>query len=187
MRMDGQDESLNVEDVRGSGGGLRPIHGIGLGTIALALIGGWLFGVNPLQLLGLLSGAGPAGPGVLVAQPAAHLLGILGEVNLRRGRADPVQSNALSVRLELQADCLAGVWATRSQRQQGWRLEPGDIDSALNAASRIGDDTLQRRERGVVVPDSFTHGTGAQRVAWFRRGVQSGRIEGCDTFSAAAL
>jgi predicted metalloprotease len=91
------------------------------------------------------------------------------------------------VRLELQADCFAGVWATRSQQEKGWRLEDGDIETALNAASQIGDDTLQRRSRGVVVPESFTHGTSAQRVAWFKRGVESGQIDACDTFAAAAL
>jgi predicted metalloprotease len=110
-------------------------------------------------------------------------LGILPKVNARRERASEAQANALSVRLELQADCLAGVWATRSQQQQGWRLEPGDIESALHAAAQIGDDTLQRRARGTVVPESFTHGTSAQRVAWFRRGVDAGRIEDCDTFA----
>ena len=93
----------------------------------------------------------------------------------------------MSVRLELQADCYAGVWANRSQQEQGWRLEPGDIDSALNAASHIGDDTLQRRAQGTVVPESFTHGTSAQRVAWFTRGFQGGRVEACDTFGAPRL
>jgi hypothetical protein len=82
---------------------------------------------------------------------------------------------------------LAGVWATRSQQEEGWRLEPGDIQTALNAASQIGDDTLQRRSQGTVVPESFTHGTGAQRVSWFQRGVDSGKIEGCDTFAATTL
>jgi uncharacterized protein len=285
MKMEGQDESQNVEDARGSSG-FRPIHGIGLGTIALALIGGWIFGVNPLQILGLMSGgttnapaapdqslsAPPAGDaqahfvsqilrsteqvwddafrerggsyqdpklvlfrdsyptacgqGVAAAGPfycsrdrrvyidlsffdqlsrqldapgqfaqayvVAHevghhvqnLLGIIDRVDRERDQSSGARSNALSVRLELQADCLAGVWATRSQQQQGWRLEPGDIESALNAASKIGDDTLQRRSEGVVVPESFTHGTSAQRVSWFRRGVDSGKIEGCDTFAA---
>jgi predicted metalloprotease len=87
----------------------------------------------------------------------------------------------------LQADCFAGVWATRSQREQGWRLEPGDIESALRAASQIGDDTLQRRARGTVVPETFTHGTSAQRVSWFKRGIDSGQIDACDTFSAERL
>jgi uncharacterized protein len=288
MRMDGQDESRNVEDVRGSsGGGFRPIHGISLGTLAVALIGGWLLGINPLQLLGLLSndaaqtappqpaqhspaddaqvkfvsqvlrstetvwgsafqergiaytepklrlyrdsyptacglGQAAAGPfycpndrivyldlgffdimtrelgapgqfahayviGHEVGHHVQNLLGILGKVDAEREQAGGTRSNALSVRIELQADCLAGVWAARSQREQGWRLEPGDIESALNAASQIGDDTLQRRSQGTVVPDTFTHGTSAQRVAWFKRGVEAGRIEGCDTFSAQTL
>jgi predicted metalloprotease len=288
MQMDDQEESQNVEDVRGSsGGGFRPIHGIGIGTVLLAIVGGWIFGVNPLQILGLLSGddsstvqsvpsqpapspragdpevkfasqvlrstetvwtavfqergqtyvdpklrlfrdsyptacgqgeaaAGPfycaldrtvyldlgffevmtrqlGAPGQFahayvigheVGHHVQHLLGILDKVNAQRERVGEAQSNALSVRLELQADCFAGLWATRSQQEHGWRLEPGDIDTALNAASQIGDDTLQRRARGTVVPESFTHGTGAQRVLWFKRGVDSGQIEACDTFAS---
>jgi uncharacterized protein len=291
MRMDDQGESQNVEDVRGSsGGGFRPVHGISLGTVAVALIAGWIFGVNPLQILGLLSGGGtsssvqaPAEPGqappqddeqakfvsqvlrstetvwtaafqergatyeepklrlfrdsyptacgmgdaaagpfycprdhivyldltffdVMTKQLGApgqfahayvvghevghhvqNLLGIIDKVDAQRARGSEAQSNALSVRLELQADCLAGVWATRSQKEKGWRLENGDIETALNAASQIGDDTLQRKSRGTVVPESFTHGTSAQRVAWFKRGVQGGQIDSCDTFSAAQL
>jgi predicted metalloprotease len=287
MRMDDQEESQNVEDVRGSGG-FRPVHGIGLGTIVLALVGGWIFGVNPLQILGLLSGgtsnvqapdqpaqAPPAGDaqahfvsqilrsteqvwttafqerGAVYEEPKlrlfrdayptacgmgeaaagpfycprdrivyldltffdimtqqlgapgqfAHayvighevghhvqnLLGIIDRVDAERARGSEAQSNALSVRLELQADCLAGVWATRSQREKGWRLEDGDIETALNAASQIGDDTLQRRSRGTVVPESFTHGTSAQRVRWFKHGVETGQIDACDTFAAASL
>jgi predicted metalloprotease len=287
MQMDDQEESRNVEDDRGSSGGFRPIHGIGIGTVLLAIVGGWIFGVNPLQILGLLSGdntstvqtapdrpaqspragdtevkfvsqvlrstetvwaavfqergqsyvdpklrlfrdsyptacgqgdaaAGPfycghdrtvyldlgffavmtrqlGAPGQFahayvigheVGHHVQNLLGILDKVNARRERAGEAESNALSVRLELQADCFAGLWAARSQQEQGWRLEPGDIDSALNAASQIGDDTLQRRSRGTVVPESFTHGTGAQRVSWFKRGVNSGQIDACDTFAS---
>lgn len=291
MRMDDQDESRNVEDVRGSSGGFRPVHGIGLGTIVVALIGGWIFGVNPLQILGLLSGGGTsssvqapndepgqappegdaqakfvsqilrsteqvwttafqergatyeepklklfrdsyptacgqgeaaAGPfycprdhivyldlsffdvmtqqlgapgqfahayviGHEVGHHVQNLLGIIDKIDAQRERGSDAQSNALSVRLELQADCLAGVWATRSQKEKGWRLEDGDIETALNAASQIGDDTLQRRSRGTVVPESFTHGTSAQRVSWFKRGVAGGQIESCDTFAAAQL
>lgn len=289
MRMDDQNESQNVEDVRGSSGGFRPVHGIGLGTLVVALIGGWLFGINPLQILSLLSGgtssvqapsnepvqAPPAGdpqahfvsqilrsteqvwttafqergatyedpklrlfrdsyptacglgeavagpfycpgdrvvyldlsffdvmteklgaPGqfahaYVIAHEVGHhvqnLLGIIDRVDAQRARGNEVKSNALSVRLELQADCLAGVWATRSQRERGWRLENGDIETALNAASQIGDDTLQRRSRGTVVPETFTHGTSAQRVSWFKRGFGSGQIESCDTFAAAQL
>ena len=286
MQMDDQEESQNVEDARGSSGGFRPIHGIGLGSIAIAVIGGWIFGVNPLQILGLLSGATSSSLQTGAAQPAqappaddaqakfvsqvlrstetvwarafqergrsyedprlvlfrdsyptacgqgeaiagpfycsqdhivyldlgffdvmtqqlgapgqfahayviAHevghhvqnLLGILDKVDAQRQRGGEVKSNALSVRMELQADCFAGVWATRSQKEQGWRLESGDIESALNAASQIGDDTLQRRARGTIVPESFTHGTSAQRVSWFKRGADSGQIDACDTFA----
>jgi predicted metalloprotease len=291
MKMDDQGESGNVEDVRGSsGGGFRPIHGIGLGSIALAIIGGLIFHVNPLELLGLMSGgdqsstqsapqqpaqsppttdpeakfvsqvlrstetvwtaafqergltytdpklrlfrdsyptacgqgsaaAGPfycaqdqvvyldlgffdvmtqqlGAPGQFahayvigheVGHHVQNLLGILGKINARRERSSDAQANALSVRLELQADCFAGVWAARSQRERGWRLESGDIESALNAASRIGDDTLQRQARGTVVPETFTHGTSAQRVSWFKRGVSTGQISGCDTFTTEQL
>jgi hypothetical protein len=289
--MDDQEESQNVEDVRGSsGGGFRPIHGIGLGSIAIALVGAWIFGVSPLQVLSLLSGgtsssvqsapgepaqpppvddaqakfvsqilhstetvwttafretgrnyenpklrlfrdsyatacgqgqaaAGPfycpndhivyldlgffdvmtrqlGAPGqfahaYVIAHEVGHhvqnLLGILDKVDAQRERGSDAQANALSVRLELQADCFAGVWATRSQKEQGWRLESGDIESALNAASQIGDDTLQRRSRGTIVPESFTHGASAQRVSWFKRGVDSGKIDGCNTFAAPQL
>jgi uncharacterized protein len=289
--MDDQGESQNVEDVRGSsGGGFRPIHGIGLGSIVLAIIGGLIFNVNPLELLGLMSGgdqsstqsapqqptqsppasdpeakfvsqvlrstetvwtaafqergltytdpklrlfrdsyptacgqgyaaAGPfycaqdqvvyldlgffdvmtrqlGAPGQFahayvigheVGHHVQNLMGILEKINARRARSSDVQANALSVRLELQADCFAGVWAARSQRERGWRLESGDIESALNAASRIGDDTLQRQSRGTVVPETFTHGTSAQRVSWFKRGVSSGQLDGCDTFTAEQL
>ena len=111
----------------------------------------------------------------------------MGKADAQRERASDAQGNAISVRLELQADCLAGVWATRSQKEQGWRLEAGDIDTALHAASQIGDDTLQKRARGTVVPESFTHGTSAQRVSWFKKGIDAGQIDACDTFAAAHL
>jgi predicted metalloprotease len=289
MRMDDQRESSNVEDVRGAGG-FRPVHGVGLGTIAVALLAGWIFGINPLTVLGILSGGGspqmvstePSAPAAgtdandpqvkfvsqvlgstedvwssvfqqagrsyeppklrvfrdqyptacgigeaaagpfycprdrivyldlgffdlmtqrlgapgqfahayVVAHEVGHhvqnLLGIIDRVDAARSRASEAASNALSVRLELQADCLAGAWASRSQQQRGWRLEQGDVETALNAAAQIGDDTLQRRSQGTVVPESFTHGTSAQRVSWFRRGMQSGSIEGCDTFASGA-
>jgi hypothetical protein len=97
------------------------------------------------------------------------------------------QANALSVRVELQADCFAGVWAKRSQSEMGWRLEPGDVESALNAASQIGDDTLQRKSRGTVVPETFTHGSSAQRVGWFKRGLESGSVDQCNTFESRQL
>jgi predicted metalloprotease len=114
-------------------------------------------------------------------------LGIMDMEQQLAQRGGPMQGeNGLSVRLELQADCFAGVWANRSQQQLQW-LQPGDIDSALNAASQIGDDTLQREARGTVVPDSFTHGSSAQRVRWFKAGFQSGDVNACDTFRAQAL
>ena len=295
MRMDGQDESSNVEDARGSsggggGGGLRfGGGGIGIGTIAVALVAGWIFGINPLTLLGALSGGGspvaqtapapaarpPAGdpqakfvsqvlrstevvwtgvfreggktyqlpkltlyrgsyptgcgqgdaamgpfycpadahvyldmsffdtmsqrlgaPGqfaqaYVIAHEVGHhvqnLLGISDKVDAARRRGSEAQGNAMSVRLELQADCFAGVWAKRSQATQGWRLEQGDIETALNAASQIGDDTLQRKSRGQVVPESFTHGTSAQRVGWFKRGFEGGSPDQCNTFEARQL
>jgi predicted metalloprotease len=288
MRMEDQDESQNVEDVRGSGGGFqfRPVHGLSLGTVVIALIAGWALGINPLRMLGLLSGdlspsqttvpeqnapgpppgdtearfasqilrstevtwghlfqqmgrtyedpklvlfrdsyptacgqgeaaAGPfycpndrrvyldlsffdlmtqrlGAPGqfahayVIAHEVGHHVQNLLGTFD-RAGGAAEAGANGRSVRIELQADCFAGVWANRSQQEHGWRLEPGDIESALNAASQIGDDTLEKRSQGVVVPESFTHGTSAQRVAWFKRGFESGSIDGCDTFSAPRL
>ena len=106
------------------------------------------------------------------------LLGISDQVDRLRRQADRVEANRLSVRLELQADFLAGVWANRARKV----LEPGDIDEALRAASSIGDDRLQREARGRVVPDSFTHGSSEQRVRWFKRGFKTGDIQQGDTF-----
>ncbi len=297
MRMDGQDESSNVEDARGmsgggGGGGGFGIggRGLGIGSIAIAVIAGWIFGINPLTILGLMDGGGgsapvaqqqgpapapPAGdtgarfvsqvlrstevvwtdifresgktysppklvlftgsyptacgqgqaamgpfycpedqkvyidlrfykvleqklgaPGqfaqaYVVAHEVGHhvqqQLGIMDKVNAVRGRGGEAQANAISVRVELQADCFAGVWAARSQKEQGWRLEPGDIETALNAAAQIGDDTLQRKSQGTVVPESFTHGTSAQRVNWFKRGVEGGSVDRCNTFEGRDL
>jgi predicted metalloprotease len=296
MRMDGEEESSNVEDVRGmsgGGGGGFGIGGrsIGLGSIVVALVAGWIFGVNPLQILGLMSGGGGGGgqvvqqqgpapapppgdaqarfvsqvlhstevvwtdvfresgktyrppklvlfrgqwptacgegdaamgpfycpndqkvyidlsfydllsrklgaPGqfaqaYVVAHEVGHhvqnQLGIMQRVDALRGRGGEAQANALSVRVELQADCFAGVWAKRSQQEQGWRLEPGDVETALNAAAQIGDDTLQRRSRGTVVPETFTHGTSAQRVNWFKRGLEGGSVDRCNTFEGRDL
>ena len=100
-----------------------------------------------------------------------------------QARSSEKEVNALSVRMELQADCLAGVWG----KANIGRLEPGDVEEALTAATAIGDDRLQRQSRGMVVPDSFTHGTSEQRVRWFKIGLASGQIADCDTFSARAL
>ena len=290
MRMDGQDESRNVEDVRGmgngGGGGGFGGRSIGIGSVVVALIAGWIFGINPLTLLGLggtgdpggqavqqQSGPAPAPPqgdaqaifvskvlrstetvwteifresgrtyqppklvvfsdsyptacgrgqaamgpfycpndqkvyidlrffrvleqklaspgqfaqAYVIAHEVGHhvqnQLGVMERAEALRGRGGEAQANAVGVRVELQADCFAGVWAARSQQQQGLRLEPGDIEAGLNAASQIGDDTLQRKSQGQVVPESFTHGSSAQRVAWFKRGVEGGNVDRCNTF-----
>ncbi len=290
MKWEGQEQSDNVEDRRdqgdgaGFGGGIGGRH-IGIGTVVVALLAGWIFGVNPFTVLGLLSGGGgapvvqtqvpahrpPAGdqeatfvsvvlrdtevvwgqifqaaggryedpklvlfrgatptacgtgrsamgpfycpgdrkvyldldffdtlsqrlgaPGqfaqaYVIAHEVGHhvqnLMGVTNKVDALRARETGEQANAVSVRVELQADCLAGVWAFHSQQGKGW-LEQGDVVSALNAASQIGDDTLQRKTRGTVVPESFTHGTSAQRVSWFKRGLDSGDVKQCNTFQS---
>ena len=296
MKWEGNRESSNVEDRRGdgSGGGMGggPRLGgrsIGVGTIVIALLGGWIFGINPLTILGLLSGGGapvqqapqqaparsvPAddrmgkfvstvladtedvwkaiftkggaqykepklvlfrggiptacgtgqsamgpfycpgdqkvyidlsfyetmrtqlgAPGdfaqaYVIAHEVGHhvqnLLGITAKMEQMRGRVSQVEYNALSVRLELQADCFAGVWAHHAQNARKI-LENGDVDEAMNAAAKIGDDALQRAGGGRVVPESFTHGSSAQRTRWFNLGLQNGSVKGCDTFSARQL
>jgi predicted metalloprotease len=291
MRWEGNEQSDNVEDRRdGGGGGGFPIGGrsVGIGTVAVALIAGWIFGINPLTMLGMLTGGadpapqvqqGPAhkpppddreaafvstvlkntevvwsdifrqnggsytpsrlvlfrgatptacgtgqsamgpfycpgdekvyidlgffdtlknqlgAPGVfaqayVIAHEIGHhvqdQLGITAKVDQMRGRVSPAQANALSVRVELQADCLAGVWAHHSQQSKQW-LDPGDIEAAMNAAQKIGDDALQRSAGRAVVPDSFTHGTSAQRQRWFGAGYKSGNMQDCDTFAAKSL
>lgn len=297
MKWQGQRQSENVEDRRGEaggelgGGGARRIggRGVGLGTVAIALVAGWVFGINPLTVLGLLGGGGMDAPATVQQAPAArppagdrmaafvatvladtedvwraqfqaqggsysdprlvlfrgatptacgqgqaamgpfycpgdqkvyidlafyqtlrdqlgapgdfaqayviahevahhvqNLLGITGKVDAQRGRISEVRMNALSVRVELQADCLAGVWAHHAQRLRQV-LEQGDIEEALNAAARIGDDALQRQSSGTVRPETFTHGSSAQRVAWFKRGFGQGQMAGCDTFGARQL
>ena len=288
MKWEGNRESDNVEDRR-SGGGGSPLFGgrsIGIGTIVIALLGGWVFGINPLTILGLLSGGQPAqvqqapaqkppaddqmarfvstvladtedvwtgvfsqgggryqqpklvlfrgatatacgtgqaamgpfycpadqkvyidlgfyetlknqlgAPGefaqaYVIAHEVGHhvqnLLGISEKVDQQRGRVSQVQYNQLSVRLELQADCFAGVWANHAQAARQI-LENGDIEAAMNAAAKIGDDALQKQSQGRVVPDSFTHGTSAQRVRWFNNGLQNGSVKACDTFSTRSL
>ena len=118
-----------------------------------------------------------------VGHHVQNLLGILPKVHAAQERASEAQANALSVKLELQADCFAGVWA-RYADETKHILEDGDVDSALRAAAAVGDDNLQKRSRGYVVPETFTHGTSAERVGWFKRGLQGGSISSCDTFSA---
>ena len=298
MKWEGNRESDNVEDRRsnggsggGSGGGLGGLLGgrsIGVGTIVIALLGGWIFGINPLTILGMLSGEGaptaqvvqqsgsaqrppvddrlgkfvstvladtedvwkqvfakggasykeprlvlfrgqtgtggcgagqsamgpfycPAdqkvyidlafyetltkrlgAPGdfaqaYVIAHEVGHhvqnLLGISGKMEQMRGRVSKTEYNALSVRLELQADCFAGVWAHHAQNQRQI-LQQGDIEEAMNAAAKIGDDALARVSGGAVVPDSFTHGSSAQRQRWFDIGLKNGSVKACDTFSA---
>jgi uncharacterized protein len=282
MKWEGQRQSDNVEDRRG-GGGLRVGGGIGIGTIIIAVLASWILGINPLTVLGVLGGGGPAvapqsqgpatkppatdeaaafvstvladteevwgrimqGAGGRYAQPklvlfrgavgtacgtgqsamgpfycpgdhkvyldmnffetlrsrmgapgdfaqayviahevAHHVqnqLGITGKVDALRGRVSEREMNALSVRVELQADCFAGVWANHSHKSKGW-LERGDVEEALNAAAQIGDDNLQRKSQGTVVPESFTHGSSEQRMTWFRRGLESGSVQQCNTF-----
>ncbi|GMV00514.1 MAG: zinc metallopeptidase [Burkholderiaceae bacterium] len=281
MRWQGQRESTNVEDRRGMGGRRA---GLGLGTIAIALLASWLFGVDPRMIMGVLEGVdtmtgmstqqqGPApaptdetgrfvsvvlastedvwsqtfqqagrtysppklvlydgridtacglgaaatgpfycpgdhrlyidlsffrlmrerlgAPGdfaqaYVIAHEVGHhvqnLLGTMEQMDGARRRVTERQYNALSVRLELQADCFAGVWANHSQQARKW-LEAGDIEEGIGAAEAVGDDRLQRQSQGVVTPETFTHGTSAQRVHWFQTGYKSGRTSQCDTFS----
>jgi predicted metalloprotease len=120
-----------------------------------------------------------------VGHHVQNLLGITDKASRQEEAAGRLGGNHVSVEVELQADCFAGVWAQRAN-QASQILEPGDLEQGLTAASSVGDDTLQKRERGTVVPDSFTHGTSAQRVRWFKRGYDSGKIENCDTFSAGS-
>jgi len=121
-----------------------------------------------------------------VGHHVQNLMGISKKVQDARSRASEKEGNRLSVRLELQADCFAGVWANHADRARHI-LESGDVEEALNAASAIGDDRLQRSSRGTVVPDAFTHGTSEQRVRWFNNGLTTGDIKQCNTFSAARL
>jgi predicted metalloprotease len=120
-----------------------------------------------------------------VGHHVQNLLGITDRASQLEDRGGRAGANGVSVRVELQADCFAGVWAEQANKARKI-LEPGDLQQGLQAASSVGDDTLQRREQGTVVPDSFTHGSSAQRVKWFRRGFDSGTIDNCDTFGAGA-
>ncbi|RZA34271.1 MAG: metalloprotease [Lysobacteraceae bacterium] len=131
--------------------------------------------------------AGEFAQAYVIAHEVGHhvqnLLGISDQVHNAQRNASEKQGNAMSVRLELQADCFAGIWA--NQRKQV--IEPGDVEAAMAAATAIGDDALQRQSQGTVVPDSFTHGSSAQRVRWFQRGLETGSVEQCNTFEARQL
>jgi predicted metalloprotease len=133
------------------------------------------------------SASGDFAQAYVIAHEVGHhvqnLTGVLPEFNRRRQAMSETETNSMSVRVELQADCYAGIWG-RYTDQKGI-LEKGDLEEALNAASQIGDDALQKRSQGYVVPDSFTHGTSAQRAKWFRRGFETGKVGSCDTFSGA--
>lgn len=126
----------------------------------------------------------------VIAHEVGHhvqtLLGVADKVRAAQQHTDQVRANALQVRMELQADCLAGMWANLNDQLKR-RLEPGDIEGGLRAAAAIGDDTLQRRSQGQVVPESFTHGSSEQRVRWFKRGFDQGQMQACDTFGASNL
>ncbi|WP_137887391.1 neutral zinc metallopeptidase [Pseudomonas sp. 2FE] len=135
--------------------------------------------------------AGDFAQAYVIAHEVGHhvqtLLGVSTQVNAARQRGEKLEGeNSLLVRQELQADCLAGVWAYHAQQRLDW-LEPGDLEEALSAANAIGDDRLQKQSRGQVVPDSFTHGTSVQRVRWFSTGFEKGQVNSCDTFKAARL
>lgn len=121
-----------------------------------------------------------------VGHHVQNLMGISSRVHELRQRVGEVEGNQFSVRQELQADCFAGIWAREANRE-GAFLEPGDVEEGLNAASAIGDDTLQRNAGQAVVPDAFTHGSSEQRIRWFNTGLESGSLESCDTFQAADL
>jgi predicted metalloprotease len=141
------------------------------------------------QLQDELHSSGDFARAYVIAHEVGHhvqnLTGVFARTDAARRRGAPMEgASGLSVRQELQADCYAGVWANHSQQQLQW-LQPGDIEEALNAASHIGDDTLQQQAQGRVRPDTFTHGTSAQRVHWFKTGFDSGDMDRCDTFAGA--
>jgi predicted metalloprotease len=121
-----------------------------------------------------------------VTNSVQNLLGILPKVQTAQQSMDKAEANQVQVRVELQADCLAGVWAHHGE--ETWKfIEPGDVEAAMQTASAIGDDRLQRRSQGYVVPDAFTHGSSEQRTRWVMAGLRSGNVESCDTFNAARL
>ena len=138
------------------------------------------------QLANQFGAAGDFAQAYVLAHEVGHhvqnLTGVLPNFNNKRQSMSEIDSNRMSVKVELQADCFAGIWAFKTA-QKGF-LESGDIEEALNAAGKIGDDTLQKESQGYVVPDAFNHGTSAQRVEWFSRGAKRGKLEDCDTFNA---
>ncbi|MBD3882744.1 zinc metallopeptidase [Phormidium tenue FACHB-886] len=142
------------------------------------------------QLQNQLGAPGDFAQAYVIAHEIGHhvqnLIGISDQVQSLQQRASRAEANALSVRLELQADCFAGIWANNAQRTRQI-LEQGDVEEALNAAAAIGDDRLQSQSRGYVVPDSFTHGSSAQRTRWFQRGIETGDLQQCNTFETADL
>jgi uncharacterized protein len=142
------------------------------------------------QLKDRFGAPGDAAQAYVIAHEVGHhvqkLLGIMDQVEAARQRIGQRQGNALQVRVELQADCFAGVWANKAQEAKNI-FDPSDIDDALRAASAIGDDRIQKQTQGYVVPDAFTHGSSEQRVRWFKRGFQSGDLNQCDTFNASEL
>jgi predicted metalloprotease len=138
-----------------------------------------------------LGGGGDFAQAYVIAHEVGHhvqtLLGVSDQVNQVRAKGGNVEGDGgLLVRQELQADCYAGLWAYYAQKEKQW-MEPGDLESAIRTAQAIGDDTLQRKSRGTVVPDAFSHGTAEQRMTWFNRGFETGQIGACDTFKAATL
>lgn len=192
MRWKGRKGSSNVEDRRGMP--VRGAVGGGVGMLAVVLIA-MLFGVDPSALLEGGGAPGAGAPNGSVGRPAGemgvpddegghHVQNLTGTMDTFQGYGASGPGSS-AVRMELQADCYAGLWS-HDQRERGF-LEPGDIDEALNAAAAIGDDALQRRGQGTVVPESFTHGTSEQRARWFRRGYESGDPARCDTFTAQSL
>jgi hypothetical protein len=138
-----------------------------------------------------LGGGGDFAQAYVIAHEVGHhiqnLTGISGKVDSVRAKGGNIEGdNGLSVRLELQADCYAGLWAHYAQKEKQW-MEPGDLEEAIRTAQAIGDDTLQRQSRGSVVPDAFSHGTAEQRMHWFTQGYESGRLDQCDTFNPPSL
>jgi len=140
------------------------------------------------ELAGNLQAPGDFAQAYVLAHEVGHhvqnVLGTLGKVQSAQQSMGEVQRNQMQVRVELQADCYAGIWAHYADQQQQI-LEPGDIEEGLRAAAAVGDDTLQRRAQGQVVPESFTHGSSEQRMSWFQRGYRDGRLESCDTFAGS--